>query len=480
MKNAVMPLVITLAVVAVLGGILAFLLITGDDGESSYDDSTLLSALDFLDGEDESYPITAGSSKDLLSVTVSRDDGKLLFTRKEDFSEESTCYHNVDGLGTLLQDNTLVSYIVDNLAVLMADKFVEENPEDLSKYGLDYPKAVVSLDFEEGEDIEISFGIRSPSDENLIYCEANGFVFLVNYYTVEDIFSNPKDFAELELISNSGESIEQITIERGDFDEPVVLRYLSRYANADEGMVYDETLMYEFVSPFQLMVDPKKGKKLYSGLMPLQMDSCEFVEKSADNLNICGFDTPTARISFSVSGVDYVLTIGGKLEDGTGYYAILSDVDGIYSISEKNAFWATFSLSEVVSLSGVTPYILGCESVEVTADGTKHVFVNNQNRFSLNGNLLEEYTFRLFFETLSELTADELYTQQANGALKLTVRFNYNDEYSALYGREYDEYSLYDCDSRKYVMNLNGDTVFKVNAVSVQKIFDKLTAITSG
>ncbi len=479
MKNAVKPLVITLAVVAVLGGILAFLLISGNDGESSYNDSALLSALDFLEGEDESYPVTAGSSKDLISVTVTRDNGGLLFTRKEDFSEDSTCYHNIDGLGTLKQDNTLVSYLVDNLAVLVADKFVEENPDDLSKYGLDFPKAIVSLDFEDGEDIEISFGIRSPSDEKLIYCEANGFVFMVNYYAVEDIFSNPQDFAELELFSKR-ERIEQIKIERSDFEEPVVLRYLSSYANADEGMVYDETAEYEFVEPFRLMVDPKKGKKLYSGLMPLQMDSCEFVEKSAEKLTECGFDTPTAVVSFSASDIDYVLTIGGKLADGAGYYAILSNVDGIYSISEKSAVWADFSLSQVVSLSGVTPYILGCESVEVSTEYAEYVFVNNQNRFSLNGNLLEEYTFRVFFEMLSGLTADELYTRQTDGAKKLSVRFNYNDKYSVLYGREYDEYSLYDCDSRKYVMNLNGDTVFKVNAVNVQKIFDRLTAITSG
>lgn len=480
MKNTAKPLIITLVVAAVLGGILALLLLTLEDDENTSDSDALNSLLDFFDDDEEYYPVIEGNSSDLLSITISRDDGELLLTRKENYSEQSTCYHNVIGLGNLQQDNTLVSYLVDSLAVLLADKFVEENPQDLTVYGLDVPSAVVTLDFEEGEDIVISFGSRSPTDEKLIYCEANGFVFLVNYYSVEGIFAQPKDFAELDLISNSGSYVENIKIERSDFSDTVELRYLTEYAEAEEGMVYDENVLYEFVSPFSLKLDPDKGKKLYSKLSPLGMDSCEYVEKNDDNLAACGFDNPKAVVTFTIDDTEYVLTIGGKLADKSGYYAILSDIDGIYSISTKNAIWAEFTISEIVSLNAISPYILGCKSVDViTAENTFN-FTSKLNRFYLNGNQLEEYEFRKFFEQLAGISCDELYTEQTDGTAELTVRFTYDEKYSALFNREYDEYSLYAYDGRKYVMNLNGDTVFKVNAVSVERILEKLAAITGG
>lgn len=473
MKKSLKPVIITSAAAVFLGGVLAVILLVPDKNSGNSESGSSFSPVDFLEEDDLQYPITAGSRKDLLSVTVKRADGELIITRENSDAEFS---HKLSGLGKVEQNNVRVTYLLDNLAALIAVRLVEDNLVDLSKYGLDSPVAKVFLDFEEGQDIEITFGGRSPTDDKLIYCMANGFVFLVSYNQIEDIFSQPKDLAELTLISDTTEKPENITIVRSDFAEPITLSSVN-YAQAD-GEQTEESTAYRLTSPYSLPLNADKGKRLYTKLIPLTADSCEYVEKTEETLAQCGFDNPTATVTFTSDGVEYKLTIGKMLSDGSGWYAMMSDKEGIYSVKGKNALWADFTLAEVVGMTPFSLHISACKTVEVTTSSERYVFENKQNKFYLNGNTTDDSKFRELFENLSQITCDEFYTGEINGVAALKVRFTYNSDYQALYNKSFDEYSLFADNGRKYIMTINGNTVYKVNAVYVQRIYDKLSSMT--
>ncbi len=485
MKKAAKPVIITLAVAVLLGGALALLLLLPENGDKTSSGNLPLNSLGFLDDEKETFPITAGKSSDLLTIAIKNANGEFSITRRERAAESSGTeyYHTVSGLGSVPQDDVAVTYLVDSLSTLLGTEFVEQDPQDLSKYGLDFPAATISLDFDEGEDIVLEFGIRKPSDENSIYCMANDFVFLVDYYQIADAFSDPKAFAELVLTPKEG-TPDNIRITRPDGS--VVLRYLSEYEDPPEGLVVENTCKYAFTSPISLNVDPSKGKSLYEKLCGLEMTACEFTEKTEEILAECGFNEPSAVVSFTLGDAEHTLTLGGKLPDGSGYYAMLSTAEGVFSLDSKSAIWARFDLGDVVSRTPAAPYIYACTSIDLTTSAGNFAFINENNKFLYQGKPVNEDEFKDFFNELIAVPCDEFYTEQTEGAERidsavvLSVRYTYSEKYSALYGGQYDELSYSGGDGRKYVLNLNGDAVFKVSAIYVQRIIEDLNAIISG
>jgi len=482
MKKAAKPVIITLAAVLLLGGALALLLLLPENDDETSSDNIPLTSLGFFDDDEkQSYPITAGKSSDLLTIAVKNANGEFLITRQERAAEsgETEYRHTVSGLGSVPQDDSVVTYLADSLATLIGEELVEEHPRDLSKYGLNAPAAAVSLDFDEGEDITLEFGIRKPSNENLVYCLANDFVFLVDYYQIAEVFSDPKAFAEL-MLTPKDSTPDNIRITRPDLEKPVILRYFSEYENPPEGLVAENTCKYTFTSPISLNVDPSKGRSLYEKLCGLEMTACEFTEKTEETLAECGFDTPAAVVSFTLGDTEHTLTLGGKLPDGSGYYAVLSTAEGVFSLDSKSAVWARFDLGDVVSRTPAAPYIYACTSIDVTTSAGKFTFTNEQNKFSYQGKPVDEDQFKRFFSELTAVPCDEFYTEQTEGEALLSVRYTYSEKYAALYGRQYDELSYSGGDGRKFVLNLNGDTVFKVSAIYVQRVIEDLNAITGG
>ncbi len=486
MKKAAKPVIITLGIAVVLGAVLAVLLLLPEKEEAHPGSQLNLTSLDFMD-EEMQYPITAGKSDDLLSITVQNPLGGFTITRVENDAEDGESSgsgekpqyrHTVSGLGTIPQNDKLLSYFVDNMAGLLAKEVVEEHPSDVSKYGIDKPAATVNLDFEDGEDITLTFGIRKPADENYVYCMANGFVFLVDYYMVSDVFYDAKVYAEL-VLTDKESTPDSIKIVRPDLPEPVEIRRLSEYDDPPEGLVLENTAEYTLTSPVPLDVDPAKGRSIYEGLTGLEMTSCEYIEKTSEILTECGFDTPTATVTFTTAGKEYILTLGGNTADG-GYYAILSTAEGIFSMSRKSAVWAAFSLENIVSRTPVSPYIYACQSIELTTKTGKYAFTNEGNKFSYQGKPVNESDLKLLFEELINAPCDEFFTQPTTGEAELDVKFTYSDKYSAVYGRQSDELSYLAGDGRKFVLNLNGNTVFKVNAVYIERLLDNIYAITSG
>ncbi len=485
MKKAIRPVIITLGIAVVLGAVLAVLLLLPEKGKTPSDSQPNLTSLDFLDDEIQ-YPITAGVSDDLLSITVRTPMGGFTITREKNDPEagesgesaESQYRHTVSGLGAIPQNDKLLSYFVDNMAALPAKELVEEHPKDASKYGLDKPTATVNLDFEEGEDITLTFGIRKPADENYVYCMANDFVFLVDYYMVSDVFADARVYAEL-VLTDKESTPDKIKIVRPNLPDSVEIRRLSEYDDPPEGLVLENTAKYTITSPVPLDVDPVKGRSIYEKLTGLEMTSCEYIEKTPELLTECGFDTPTAIVSFTAGDKEHILTLGGNTADG-GYYAILSTAEGIFSMSKKSAVWAAFSLEDIVSRTPISPYIYACQSIDITAKTGKYTFTNDGGKFSYLGKPVNESDFNQLFEDLINTPCDEFFTEPTAGEAELIVKFTYYDKYSAVYGRQSDELSYLACDGRKYVLNLNGYTVFKVNAVYVGRLIDGINAVTSG
>lgn len=446
---------------AVLTGVLAAVLITAP--KKPQEEVSL--PADFLDDDEEIYVLSNRSADSVLEIDVKNENGGYTLTRTGD---EGAYSWNLSELLEVTPDSDAVSRFVSRIATLSAVNVVEESPSDLAKYGLDDPLATLSVTFEDA-DMQISFGMRNPSKEMNVYCLEGGKVLQMEYS--EEYFSDARIFAQLVLTDEydpetTGEP-DRISITRADLPEPVEIRYMSRLENASDDMVISTENKFECISPVKAEI---ASDSLCYGLCGLRMSSCAFLEKSAENIKLCGLDNPHTTVNFSFNGKDRILILGNETDGG--YYAALEDTAGIFVLSAERAPWRTFKLSEVVSKRPLTPYIYACSSVLITTPDEQYEFkIDAENKtFSLDGKAVDENGFKKLFERLAGSYGEELFTEQTNGDIALTVRFNYTGKYQSVYGRTYDEVIFHSFDGRKYIVDINGKTSFKTNSAYVSEI----------
>lgn len=496
MSKKVKTLIISAAALVVLTAILAVVLINipeKNEPNSSIDLTSNL--LDFLGEDDEQITVLLNRSADeVLKLTVSNENGGYILNRKE---RGEDYYWETDALGGVAPDEAALRRFVGYFSSLSGTAPVEENVsgDGLEKYGLKTPSATVLLSFEDGTSAEFSFGIRNPSKTQYLYCTmGDGVVVQVDYLTVMDIFSDDgRPFAQLVLTEEPGDGItgqpEYVKIQREDIGTPVEIRYMSELDKAaeDESIVVTTLNTYRFTEPIRAEIDSTKASQLYQGICGLSMNACEFLEKSEENLKQCGLDAPFCRVEFKYNGEERVLLLGSEFTKTTEtssvqcYYAVLEDTPGIFSLQKNKAKWATFTIFGSISNRPVSPYIYSCDSVEITTPNGAFRFEvdGDEKTFSIGGKPVDGTGFRKLYQKLIGSVGDELFTEPVGGEPAVTVRFNYKSEYSEIYGGLSDEIRYYKLDGRRYAVELNGNTLFKVNAVYVDGLIESVNELVN-
>ena len=131
MNGKLQGIIICGVTAACLVGVMAFL--NSTSGKSDADSSSSSTAA--VSSQDESVVILTKSSDDITSVKVSNEHGEYSVNKSE--SGKSTW--SIPELGTLNANATAEASMISNLDGFKAKKLVEENVEDMSKYGLDKP-----------------------------------------------------------------------------------------------------------------------------------------------------------------------------------------------------------------------------------------------------------------------------------------------------------------------------------------------------
>lgn len=489
MSRSVKSIIIAAAVLVLLGAALAvLLLIAPKDEVSGSSDSDYSDILSFLgDDGDGATIITNIDTDNVKELAVVNENGGYTFTR---FERDGKFFWQTDALGGVEPDEDVIRRNIGYLARLTGTAPVEEEVfgSDLEKYGLKEPSAAVSFSLDDGSSVVLSFGIRNPARTEYVYCTlGDGKIYQAEYLAVLNAFSDACMYAKLlmteDLDGVSGQP-ERVLIKREDAGTEFELRYMSELDNvSDDEIVIVTSNSYRFVEPIRAEVDAASASGLYANLCGLEMYECEFLEKSGENLKASGLDMPFASVEFFYNGKERVLLIGNEFTKVSPYggevqcyYAMMEDAAGIFSLEKKKAVWCTFNIFNAVSKRPLSPYIYGCESVEITTpDGEFKFDIDGANKsFSLGGEPVDSLAFRQLYSRLIGEVGDELYTEVTDGEPVLRVRFNYKEEYAAIYGGASDELCYLNNDGRRYVVCFNGNTLFKVNQLYVHGIIDSV------
>lgn len=489
MKRTAKAVVISAAALVLLGGILAALLLTKPKPKPA-------AVLTSIGTEDPSAYITDRRADEVYSITVENAEGAFTFTRQTRLINSvnesgepvkiNEFFWTSEQLKGVPQSDRVVRNFITDLASLPEKSAVENDAEDLFKYGLSEPTATVELRFDDGTSVEMLFGITNPVDEASVYFALGGSrdVKLVNYYAVSEVFSDVRQFAKL-LVVDSTTPSETLTITRPDLEAPLELEMTPAISE-------DSAETFRFTAPISAEITAAKGREVFYGVSGLTMESCEFLEQTDELLEECGLSEPRAVVKFSDGGKERELLIGNEIrqklatEDGTsrppvetvtGYYAAVSGVPGIYALDREKAPWLNSTFGGLVSRKPLSPYIFSVGSVEVKLKNAAFTFQNENETFTYNGNTLEYERFRELFNLLTaELDGDEL-SGEIGEELLAEITFNYKtDEY----GISSDTLSFRELDERRCAVVLNGTPLFAASKLHIEQIAEKISELIGG
>lgn len=509
LSKSVISVIIAAGVLLVLGVVMMILMLTApkDNGESSSSDSSVTS--------EETIDITGQHTDSVLKLTVNNENGAFTFERQKrvvsstdsegKVTSKDEYYWTSAELKSVPQSDTTVRNLMNSLSALPARSVVEENADDLGKYGLASPLASAEVSFEDGSVIKLNFGIQNPANTSTAYCctEGSNTVYLVNYYSVSGAYSTVNRYANLVMtdgynIDGSNE-LNYLKIQRKDLDEEVEIRFMFDVA-ADaekEDSIISTFNTHRFIKPTVAEIEITTGKSVCNAMYGMTMNTCEYLDQTAENMKACGLDDPFLRMTFKYGGQVYTLLLGNEIfeeagESGTssapalanvtGYYAVMEGVPGIYSLAKESAPWYTFNVSDIISKRPISPYIYTVESITVTIpDGEYKFDIDGENKKFYHGSdEVSGSEFKKLYQQLISSIGEEMYTEQTDKAPEVTVKFSYLSKYVDTYGTEEDVLEFIPDDGRKYIINLNGRTVFKIREIFVSRLIENIDALLNG
>ncbi len=509
LSKSVISVIIAAGVLLVLGVVMMTLMLTapGDNAASSPSDSSVTS--------EETIDITGQHTDSVLKLTVNNENGTFTFERQKrvvsstdsegKVTSKDEYYWTSADLKDVPQSDTNVRNLMNNLSNLPARSIVEENAEDMGKYGLESPLATAEVSFEDGSVIKLNFGIQNPANTSTAYCRTEGSntVYLVNYYSVSGAYTAVNRYANLIMTdgyrTDGSNELDYLKIQRKDLDEEVEIRFMFDVAEdaEKEDSVISTFNTHRFIKPMTAEIDVTTGKSVCNAMYGLTMSACEYLEQTEENMKACGLDDPFLRMTFKYDGQLYTLLLGNEIveetdESGTesaptlanvtGYYAVIEGVPGIYSLAKESAPWYTFNVSDIISKRPISPYIYTVESITVTTpDGEFRFDIDGENKKFYHGSdEVNGSEFKKLYQQLISSIGEEMYTEQTDKAPEVTVKFRYMDQYVDTYGTKEDVLEFIPDDGRKYIINLNGMTVFKIREIFISRLTENVNSLLNG
>jgi len=364
-------------------------------------------------------------------------------------------------------DQGMLRNLVFVLATVWAERIAEENPDDLSVFGLESPASRTIVTDSRGNTAVYLVGDQTPfRNSYFVMAEGNPDVFVVSAFSADRLRFTLDDIRNRFL-----------------FPPQLPLQALTRMRIESPGAVIDMSLMPEprplhlistfsrfmMTSPFNLPrgVDSEALEALLTPFNNRRIG--EFVNDFPLSLAPYGLDTPAARFRLEF-GVAYIeLLIGNR--SGTDRYAKLAGAPGVFTVS---------GLDPIVNITPFTlvdrfALLMGINEVShlSVSGGERPLNADFQGEgpdmiFHLNGRRTEERSSRNWFQSVIALRVDA--EIPAGGDFNPASPEHITVEYHLRNG-ERASFTLIPFNRDFYVLSQEGTMEFLIARNQVRRIF---------
>ena len=391
--------------------------------------------------------------------------------------------YKLKGYDDLPMNLTMIRTPANNAAVMEIQKIVEENPEDLEKYGLSKPKGKAVVSFENGNKHTLLVGDETPTS-GFSYCMADDkkTVYTVSTMQVTPYIQAPTYYVDttIEAALPDGDKtvIESVRIQRKDLDYDIAFAYDEFYASQESGGTSASHIMTE---PITCNVNPVDSKNATHGLFGLAATSAFVLHPTEAQLAEAGLSDPFCTVTVKTDdGKTRVLKLGNtyKSEDGssTYYFGYYEGTDIIYGFGKDSVCWATLQPMDIASTLLVVTYVWDVGKLTVEADGheTMRFAGRGSNKddyqVTLNGTDTSSERYRKFYSFLLQTAAEEILIpeQTPTGKSLAKVTLERQD------GKKTQTVEFLEAEGKKVFIVVDGHCAFKCRRGFVDTLLENM------
>ena len=377
------------------------------------------------------------------------------------------------------EDYALQSGIPDKIANAAAkldfSKVASQSGDKKSEFGLDEPRATVTVTYNDKTKAKFIVGSDAPqSAGTYIQFGTEPTIYLCDTETVSAFDLGLNDFMDLN-INKTADTTENndassITISGSGFDSEIVLKPNKDGKNA---------ALFVMTSPSGGYANESEASLISGGIRGLYADSVEMVDPSDDQLKKLGLLSPHAKITAVYPDVTVKL-IGSK-PDGDGKVYIMTDGGKVvYKLFSEKAAWTATSYEKLLSDYVISPKMDSLSAVSVKTDKTYDFSLETKTStktddqgsettsttttVQYNGKDVDLGKFTTYYDDLSLIKLSEKKSKSFSGSPEISVTYTYSDGTT-------DKAEFYAAGNEFYTAVLNGKAVgscYKADVVRIK------------
>jgi hypothetical protein len=454
----------------VLAGGFAALKLT-DKSDSTEDDDSLIA--------EESHVFYEHDSSEVNRVEVVNSEGGYNLYRTAEATDDESASYAIEGIEDYKANDTIMSTIPNNCSSMDALVLIDENPTDLSQYGLDDPSTQVTVYFDDDTTETFYIGDDSPVEGSYFKMADDDVVYTVDSTPLYVFTKNKNYFISRVCLETPDDDdypiVENVTVQRADLDYDIVLEYDHR--SDDEDYVGGTMATHIMTSPVYAYLNADNSEEITHGMFGLTGDSIVKLSPTEDELTVAGIlDNPTCVVTMQCDdGNTYTLTIGDSYtstsygEDSayTAYFGYFEGVDILFAFDESSLPWLDLKPTDITSQLVFGTYIYDISDLTIETADTTLKFEGSGDSddytVTLNGEDFDLNRYKSFYQALIKAPAEDLYIYEVSGDPVATVTINLQT------GGDPDVVEFYKLDDRKCVIVHNGVPSFSCRWSFIEK-----------
>lgn len=519
MKKQVKGIIGLGAVLVVLGGGLAVMKLTepNDDSDSkaSISDISLSNAVGqgiILIEDSDKLPVPLSEAPDpndenpvqplrgtVKSLDVVNETDKLHIIMTDPPTETIAAKYTLDGYENLPLDNSLVATLINNINGLTAASVIEENCENLAKFGLDDPVVSAELTYESGNVKKFYAGIVNPANKGETYfrVEGSNTVYTISNSKINNYYKPVKDFIKKTILEEPADDdypiVKSLVVDRKDVDYDIVLEYGK---TSDDSNAGGTSATHEMVEPISAYLTVENSMDITNGMFGLTASGIHAFNCTDADIAAAGLDDPFCRVTMSCDdGNEYVLLLSDIItddEDNSRYcYAMLNGTDIIYIVSPDNAKWVTVMPIDIASRIMIANFVwnidelsLECSTGESAKFKIEPIDPNKARPESrtedfivdYNGKNIEPERYRKLYSYLISANAEDFAIDENVPSGKPMVSLKYHDSYlDKTYAIDFYDYSV-----MKVLITVDGECKFFGSKSYVNDLIENIKRLETG
>ena len=281
-------------------------------------------------------------------------------------SGESTIIYTMQEYENQTLSKTMTDSLAEQCVYMAALKVVDKSGERDSEYGLDNPRATVSVVYSDNSEVKMYIGNDAPDNKG-VYFKMDGkkTVYLVQENMINMFLVDKLQMFVKELSSSfdTDETIQTVKLSGSFYDTDVYIKPIDNNAN------YCNFVMD---TPYRAICDNDFFEGFGESFYGMRSSTVIAVDVTEDDIKEYGLDNPYIEAEITASDDTGVHILASEADSNNNCYIMASGASIIYQMSIDDLIWYEVTYRDFLSNSIVVPNMQNLIDVDISVDGQEY------------------------------------------------------------------------------------------------------------